>query len=352
MLLDLYIAYANARKHKANKPYVKEFERNLHGNLERLADELVNMTYKAMPSMCFIITDPKKREVFAAMFVDRIVHHLYYMWTHEVFERCFIHDSYSCIKNRGTHFGIGRLEHHIRSESRNYTRKCYVLKLDICGYFMHIDRRLLMEYAMDILGRKYTDEDTREIVMYLTREITLLNPMEGCHVIGDRSRWNDLPRNKSLRYSDEGCGLPIGNLTSQLFSNVYLDRLDQYCKRVLKCRHYGRYVDDAYIVSCDRDMLREAIPKIQSFLRDTLRLELHMGKTQIHDVNNGVEYLGAYLKPNRRYISSQSLRRMRVKIAHDVKKDKVHTINSMLSRFGVLSHYASHNIKIQILNSL
>ena len=141
---DLHLAYYDARRHKRRKAYQLEFEMRLEQNLKRLCDELWTRTYQPRPSTCFIINDPKKREVFAAQFRDRIVHHLYYNYTHELFERTFIHDSYSCIRKRGTHFGIHRLDQHIRQESRNYTRPCYVLKMDVKGYFMNIDRRILL----------------------------------------------------------------------------------------------------------------------------------------------------------------------------------------------------------------
>lgn len=113
LLFDLYVAFECAKKHKSNKPYIDHFEADLHNNLLSLCDDLWERKYVAEPSSCFVITHPKRREVFAANFRDRIVHHLYYNYTHEMFERTFIHDTYSCIKKRGTHFGIHRLEKHI-----------------------------------------------------------------------------------------------------------------------------------------------------------------------------------------------------------------------------------------------
>ena len=114
LLADLYTAYYDARRHKRNKPYQLRFEENLEANLDELCEELWTRTYKPRPSTCFIIREPKPREVFAADFRDRIVHHLYFNYTHEMYERTFIQDSYSCIKGRGTHYGIKRLESHIR----------------------------------------------------------------------------------------------------------------------------------------------------------------------------------------------------------------------------------------------
>ena len=252
LLDDLHTAYLDARRHKRSKPYQLRFEERLEENLEELCNALYTRTYRPLPSSCFIITDPKKREVFAAAFRDRIVHHLYYNYTYRLFERTFILDSYSCLAGRGTHFGIRRLQEHIRSESRNYTRPCYVMKMDIRGYFMSINRERLLQIALDSLDRMATHKVSRhrkerwadvldmEFIRWLTAEIILLNPLVGCRVVGSQSDWDGLPRNKSLFNSGPGCGLPIGNLTSQLFSNIYLNQLDQYMKRNLHCRHYGR----------------------------------------------------------------------------------------------------------------
>lgn len=153
LLFDLYYAFECAKKHKKSKQYVKFFESRLHDNLLSLCDDLYNRTYQTLPSSCFIINHPKKREVFAADFRDRIVHHLYYNYTHQIFERTFIEDCYSCIKNKGTHYGIHRLEQHIREESNNYQYNCYILKMDIKGYFMNINRNILLDEALKTLNK-------------------------------------------------------------------------------------------------------------------------------------------------------------------------------------------------------
>lgn len=288
--------------------------------------------------MCFIINDPKKREIFAADFRDRIVHHLFFNLTHERFERTFIADTYSCIEGRGSHYGINRLEHHIRSVSLNYTRPCYVLKLDIRGYFMGIHRPTLYDIAIKTLG------EDNDFLSYLTKEIAMLDPTKNCKMISKQEEYIGLPDSKTLFKSKKDCGLPIGNLTSQLFSNVYLNVFDQYMKRELKCRHYGRYVDDAYVVGDNKEWLKEVREKAKTFLLDILKLELHEGKSHIVDAYKGVEFLGAFIKPHRRYISNQSLKRIRKRTSGE----KLHRIQSSASRQGILSHYKSYNIRKQL----
>ncbi len=358
---DLLQAYMDARRHKRHKPYQRFFESNLENNLSEICDSLLSRHYKPLPSDCFIISDPKKREVFAAHFRDRVVHHLYYNYTHRMFERTFIHDSYSCIKGRGTHFGVERLRRHILSESHSHARPCYVLKMDIRGYFMHINRRKLCEIAIASLSKmathpvgKYRNEVWGDVVdldflHYLTREITLLNPISDCRIIGLYSEWDDLPPEKSLFHSPDGCGLPIGNLTSQLFSNVYLNEFDQYMKRKLHCRHYGRYVDDFYVVSNDRDWLASLIPHIAEFLKTHLGLEVHQGKTQLVCSTNGIEFLGAFVLPYRTYISRSALQRMDAKLSALETASKEMIFKSLNSYCGILSHDNNYNLRRTML---
>ena len=359
---DLNQAYLDARRHKRNKPYQLRFEANLEKNLESLCEALLSRTYKPQPSDCFIITDPKKREVFAAHFRDRIVHHLYFNYTHEMFERTFIEDSYSCIKGRGTHYGIARLRQHIMKESQNYKYPCFVLKMDIRGYFMNIDRAKLLAICLKSLEKMsghrvgkllktcWTDYVDMDFVRYLTNEIVMLNPTKGCRIIGPRSDWGGLPHDKSLFHSPKGCGLPIGNLTSQLFSNVYLNEFDQFMKQKLHCKHYGRYVDDFFVVSCDEDWLESLVPEITEFLSDSLGLAVHDGKTEIRSVNDGIEFLGAFVLPYRTYLSRATLQRMDEKLfALETEGRTVHEGNALNSYCGVLSHWNNYNVRRMML---
>lgn len=359
---DLYQAYLGARRHKRKREYQKRFEKKLFENLHLLCKELYTRTWKPRASMCFIITDPKKREVFAANFRDRIVHHLYYNYTHELYERTFIKDTYSCIKGRGTHYGVDRLYRHIQQESQGYKVTCYVLKMDISGYFMHISRQLLLDICSSTLNKmryhkisKYRPEKWDDVldfdfVEYLTKEITLLNPLDNCFIKGDKNDWADLPKNKSLFYSPSGCGLPIGNLTSQLFSNVYLNVLDQYVKRELKAKHYGRYVDDFYIVSADKEFLYSCAEKIKIMLCEKLGLMFHEGKMRIIPSSQGVEFLGLFVKHHRMYISRTTLNRMREKLRVKKYSSVPQLKASLQSYVGVLSHGNNCKLSQNILH--
>lgn len=183
-----------------------------------------------------------------------------------------------------------------------------------------------------------------DFVEYLTREIVLLDPTIRCRLVGDKSEWIDLPYDKSLYNSSIGCGLPIGNLTSQLFSNVYLNVLDQYMKCNLHCRHYGRYVDDFYVVSADRVWLRSIVALVRAFLQRELQLTLHDGKAMIYPVQYGVSFLGMFLKPWRMTVSRDSILRMQHKqdiLYHEFRTGRVPLLRvatAFASFRGILSH--------------
>ena len=314
--MDILRAYYKARSNKRNTNSQVKFEAALPHNIVRLYEEVRDRTYRPGRSMCFIIRDPVQREVFAAAFRDRVIHHYLYDKLNPVLEPMFIHDSYSCRKGKGTLFGIERLEHHIRSCSDNYHRSAYALKLDIEGYFMKMDRSILFNMVrkrIDMLHERNRlpegfDYDT---TIFLLRQVIFLDPTKGCRIKGSRSDWRGLPDSKSLFKSAPGCGLPIGNLTWQLFSNVYLNELDQYVKRVLGFCHYGRYVDGFFLIDESAEKLKSAVPQIADFLWNHLKLRLNYRKVKLMPVEKGVPFLGSVVSPNGRRPSRKSIRRIR-----------------------------------------
>ena len=356
LLIDLYAAWHMARRHKVTKHYVRVFDRHTDRNIQAICDALYTRDYHPEPSSCFIVDRPKKREVFAAQFADRVVHHYYYNQTHRIYERTFIEDSYSCIQGRGTHYGIERLKQHIKSESNNYARQCWVLSIDIRGYFMHIDRKILLEIATDTLRRMAThkvepgspqtwaDVVDIDFLCWLSEQIIMIDPKTSCKVVGNPEEWVGLDYNKSLFHTPEGCGLPIGNLTSQLLSNVYLNEFDQYCKRVLKCKHYGRYVDDAYVVSHDKQWLLDLIPQMDDYLQEHLHLEIHRGKTHLHQVQHGAEFLGGFILPGRTYMSHAAVRRLRQNVDNLKGSGPAKLFRSINSMLGVMSHFDNYRL--------
>jgi retron-type reverse transcriptase len=348
LLADLFTAYYCARKNKRNTASQIRFERNLSDNLMRLYDDIVSGHYRVGRSMCFVIRDPVLREVFAASFRDRIVHHLLYNLLMPIFEPTFIYDSYSCREGKGTLFGIKRLEHHIRSCSDNYRRESYVLKLDIEGYFMNISRQRLYDVIESRLikhSSKHSVPFDLPLVLRLLSQVIFNEPTKGCYRKGSIHDWDELPRSKSLFYASAGCGLPIGNLTSQLFSNIYLSALDEYVKRGLRCKHYGRYVDDFYIVGNSSQELLALIPLIKEFLSSHLGLKLHPRKVHLVSVSKGVHFLGAVVKPYQRYIYPKCLSRLKNNLlcSYVEEADPYRILAKQKSYAGYLSHFMNNH---------
>lgn len=306
LLIDLFQAYYDARRNKRSTINALEFELDYEKKLLQLHRDLLNEKYEISRSICFISFFPVQREIFAGNFRDRVIHHLIFNYINHFFERIFINDAYSCRRGRGTSYGIKRLDHFIRSCSRNYSQDCYILKLDICGYFMSIDRAILYQKIQKILERFRSEADFDiDFILRLIRKIVFHDPTKNCILKGSRVDWRGLPKSKSLFFAGNNKGLPIGNLTSQLFGNVYLNDLDHYVVHKLGCRYYGRYVDDFFVVHRDKNYLKSLIPKIRNFLEKEVALDLHGKKIYLQHYTKGVDFLGAWIKPHRIYIRNR-----------------------------------------------
>jgi retron-type reverse transcriptase len=365
LLEDLFTAYFDARLRKRNKHSQLRFEIDSERLLVELRDDILDRRYAVSPGICFIVDEPVKREIFAADFRDRVVHHLLYNYLVPVFDRIFIDDSYSCRKGRGTTYGIGRIASFIRECSRDYTSDCYVLKLDIEGYFMAMDKGILLRRLEEFISASIqangccnpfgTDP---ELLLYLSETLLADDAAAHCTVRGRRSDWDGLPHAKSLFHAREGCGLPIGNLTSQLFSNVYLHPLDAYVKDTLGIVYYGRYVDDLILVHHSRDGLKAATAGIREFLRDELRLRLHPRKVWLQHYSKGVNFLGATIKPHRRYVSHRACGNFVRCVAGwnsrlskgEPSVPELKRMRSQINSYlGVLCRYAGYNIRKRVL---
>ena len=302
LLLELYIAYLEARLGgKRSTVDVNRFEVNEMENLMILTDDLLNKRYKPSPGIAHVIRRPVIREIFAAPFRDRVIHHWIYDKIYDWFDRHFIYDSYSCRINKGTLMGVKRLDHHIRKASKNYAIETWVIQMDIQGYFMSLPRKKVLEKVMIGVDQIYAGrQDTKEyeLLKYALTQVIMDDPTQGVSRRNWPMAWEDLPPEKSMFAQPPGYGLVIGNLTSQLLSNVYLDSLDRYITLDLGYKHYGRYVDDFYIV-VTKEQLPQAlndISAIRSFLQRE-GLALHPKKTKVQKIQHGVAFLGAVIYP-------------------------------------------------------
>lgn len=308
--LALYVAYREARRGGKRKTHDEHaFEANEYENLLNLKTDLLNKTYVPGRSTSHIIYNPVIREIFAASFRDRVVHHLVFDTVYDWWDRRFIEDSYSCRVGKGTLYGIKRLDHHIRSASENYSRRVWVMKADIQGYFMSLPRKELYKIAMWGLDRQFegrTDTKEYKLMRFLWRQIIMDDPVKGAKKVGDLAGWDKLPTTKSLFNQPAGKGIVIGNLTSQLLSNIYLDTLDRFVKFDLGYKHYGRYVDDFYIVATEEQLpqLKRDMKAIELFL-ERKQLTLHPRKRSLQPSDHGIPFLGAvvyngFIVPGRR----------------------------------------------------
>jgi len=292
----LNLAWKKFSSGKKSRLDVAHYQKYLADNIQALHDALENNTYEHSVYEPFLICDPKQRQIHKATVRDRLVHQAIVSVIEPLFEKRFIYDSYSCRIGKGTHAGVERLGLFLRQASYNNTTKVYVLKCDVRQFFASIDHEILMKQ----IESKVDDEQT----LQLLRTILLSHNAE------------------------TGKGIPLGNVTSQLFANIYLHELDWFMKQNLGIKHYLRYCDDFVVVSTDKAYLQSLIEPIRKFLMNKLKLELHPTKVSIHSWNQGVDFLGYVLRPYATSIRAKTRRRMLARVTED----------NLSSYLGVCSH--------------
>ena len=345
-LENLFELYFQCRKNKRYSFGALTFEVDFENNLMQLYRELQTKTWHPGSCNCFIVDKPVKREIFAAPFKDRIVHHILISELEPCFEKYFIHDSYACRKGKGTHMAIKRLFHFINSQTCNNSQEAWILKMDIKGFFMNIERKKLYEklelfietkYRQSLLEKLETDKnkkfkgqwifDLKEIeeklsfVKYLTREIVFNDPTCSVNYKSPKRAWEGLQKDKSLFTTKTGYGLPIGNLTSQVFANFYLTEFDQ-------------------------------------FLKEELGLTLHPKKIYLQPAKIGVPFLGAYIKPNYIMAGKRVLKNFMQKARgyeklaqnHKPSKEELNEIQASINSYlGIMRHYKSWRFRVKVL---
>ena len=289
-LENIYKAYRRCRRHKRNTVNAMIFEQNLEQNLVSLRDDLISGAYVPGRSVAFLLEKPKQREIFAADFRDRVVHHILVGHLEPQWERRFIHDSYACRKGRGIHKGVDCLRSFTRKVTANRTRPAWYLQLDVRGFFITLNRNILYE--------RLKAHEPDPVVRRLIRVILFNEPAQNCRFRdAHRADFDRLPPHKTLFRAKPDCGLPIGNLTSQFFANVYLDALDQFVKHRLRAKYYVRYCDDIVLLSTAEAELEAWEAKITEFLREHLDLELN-NRRRLRPVSDGIDFLGYVVRPD------------------------------------------------------
>ncbi|MFH0804509.1 MAG: reverse transcriptase/maturase family protein [Candidatus Zambryskibacteria bacterium] len=287
---------------KKKRKDVAEFLLNFSDNILTLKEELENKDYRHGGYYAFKINDPKPRDIHKASVRDRLIHHVIYNALYLYFDRKFIFDSYSCRFGKGTHKAVNRFREFGRKVSKNHIKTCWVLKCDIKKFFANIDHDILK----NVLDKNIKDAN----ILWLLNQI-----------IDSFSTENKID-----------VGLPLGNLTSQLFVNIYMNSFDQFMKRKLKAKFYLRYADDFVIFSKDKDYLLELVPKIADFLEEELKLLLHPDKLFVKTMSSGIGFLGWVHFPNHRVLRTSTKNRMFGRLEGEFKKE------TLASYLGLLSH--------------
>lgn len=323
-LEHLFQAWHAFKKGKRQKKDVQVFERNLEDNLFRLHEQLRNKTYRHASYTAFNIYDPKFRHIHKATVADRIVHHAIVSLIEPIFDKTFIYDSYSCRLGKGTHRAVKRLISFVRKVSKNYRGNCFALKFDIKKFFESVDHTILLT----AIRKRIDDED----LLWLLKHI--------------------------LKSFSPKKGMPIGNLTSQLFANVYLNELDQFVKHRIQVKYYLRYADDFLILSGDKGTLQRSLVPIADFLENSLRLELHPNKIIIRKIDWGVDFLGYIVLPYFILPRTKTKRRIFKKLQDKIRDVQNGTISqasynqTMASYIGFLKHANTYSFRQDLKNQL
>ncbi|MCX6738401.1 MAG: reverse transcriptase domain-containing protein [Candidatus Parcubacteria bacterium] len=313
---NLLGAWQEFLRSKRNRKDVQQFEFNLMDNIIGLHRDLVSKNYKHSPYHAFNISDPKPRSIHKASVKDRLLHHALYRTLYLFFDKTFIADSYSCRIDKGSHKAINRFQEYVYKESRNHTRTVWVLKCDIRKFFASIDQHILTE----IINGYILDND----IQWLISRVIF-----------------------SFYSTEKGKGLPLGNLTSQLLVNIYMNEFDQFMKHKIKAKHYIRYADDFVILSANKQWLINLLPVIRDFLSEKLHLYLHEKKVSIKTAASGIDFLGWVNFLDHRVLRTTARRRMFKNIF--LKRENNQVIQSYL---GLLQHGNTNGLVQKIRESI
>ncbi len=340
---NLYRAYAECRRTKRNTPEAILFEMNAEDNIYQLHRDLEERSFRPSRSTCFVTQSPKLREIFAADFRDRITHHLLVRYLEPIWEPLFIFDSYASRPAKGIHLAVERLQGFTRKVTQSNSRRAWYLQLDIKNFFMCIQKQIL--FAL-IRARCRSEE-----MLWLAEVLIFHDPTWDYCLKSPRTLLARIPRQKSLFGTEGERGLPIGNLTSQFFANVYLNSLDQFIKHRLKCRYYMRYVDDVVLLHQHRNQLIDWKRQIERFLPVQLELTLNPDRTKLRRIGNGIDFLGYVARPKyilcrKRVVNNlkAALRKYQQQLFD--RRDGVHCISydaeTLEQLFATLNSYLGH----------
>jgi len=352
----LYRAYLDCRRTKRKTINALEFEKNFERNLFELGNDLKNGTYSIGRSVCFAVKEPCVREIFAGQFRDRVVHHLLVNEIGKIGEKCFAAASFACRPGKGTHNAAGYLRQMIKKASCNNSRQIYYLQMDISGFFMAIDHSILYALARKMVFSQNKSHQWKTGILGLIKVIIFNKPTQNYFAKGNLALLARVPPRKSLFFAPAGKGLPIGNYSSQFFANLYLNELDQFVKRRIKCRHYARYVDDFILLSSDKEELILWRNQIADFLKKNLKLAINHNKQRIQPLAAGIDFLGYFIKPDYVLVRRKVVCRMKSKLREFERQKEPNAAKKFLpvinSYFGHFKHANSYRLRKSVFEKL
>lgn len=323
-LENLFKAWQEFKRGKTNKIEIQQFAFNLENNIFGLHDRLFKKTWKPDPYISFYVKDPKLRHIHKASVRDRVFNYALFKILYQIFDKRFIFDSYSCREGKGTHRGVLRLQSYIRKNSQNYTKTSFALKCDVRKFFDNINHEILF----NLIKKRIADPNVLSLIRMLLESFQ----------------------------TKSGVGLPLGNVTSQLFANVYLNELDQFVKHTLKVKYYVRYCDDFIILDNDKTVLQKYIQDINTFLQERLHLFLHPNKIVIRKCTQGIDFLGYVVLPKHTTLRTKTKHRILKKILFtkallDQNKNTAKAFDHTVQSYqGILTHCDGYKIKNKIVN--
>ncbi|MBR6421925.1 reverse transcriptase [bacterium] len=343
---NIYKAYVSCRRRKRNTANARKFDMRFSQNIVRLTRALQSGKYTPGKSICFVVRNPKPREVFAADFKERIVHHLLVEELEKYWEKIFIFDSFACRKGKGNLAAVERVAHFMRSVTDNGRRRAFFLQIDIASFFMSIDKAILWQLLKKGMEKQFKEPGKAEQVAGIAKTLLFHDPTKKYYNKAKASEWKLVPDKKSLFHCEQGKGLPIGNLTSQFFANVYLNELDQYAKHTLKIRCYVRYVDDIVVIHESKNKLAEYFNKIKVFLREKLKLKLKPA-VKLAGLSCGINFLGYvqhvfYRLPRRRVLNNVRNTMQKWDFVRKIKEFDFEDLKKLRSSINSYLSYMAH----------
>jgi len=343
-LKKLYRAYYECRKNKRGTVNAIKFEMDLENNISNLLKKLLERSYRPGRSICFAVENPTIREIFAADFADRVIHHLLVNEIIAMGERRFIDCSFACRAGKGTHKAVAKLKSFMRKASENGNKETFYAQLDISGFFMAINHNTLYNILEKMILNQKKSKEWKDEILWLAKTIIFHKPTENFVTKGNPALFKKIPPRKSLFHSPPESGLPIGNYSSQVFANLYLNELDQFMKRKLKVKYYVRYVDDLIILDHDPEKLAELQERTDDFLKKKLGLSLSRKKTKLQNIKRGIDFLGYFLKPKGILVRQRVVKvaREKIKKLRDNKEIIAAGKNSKDKVLPIVNSYYGH----------